>query len=114
MTQASCIGDTLYNYMAYADDITLFSTNIQYLHNLIGVCVAYSNRWKFKFGVEKSKRTIVGKCSLYQEPKWRLGDTCLCNEDSLNILGHVFILVVIMPAMSPQTNKMQTVILLAW
>ena len=26
-------GDTLYNYMAYADDITLFSTNVQDLQN---------------------------------------------------------------------------------
>ena len=32
---------------------------------------------------------IVGKCSLYQDPKWRLGDKCLCNEESLNILGPV-------------------------
>ena len=38
------IGDTLYNYMAYADDITLFSTNVQDLQNLIDVCVAYSKR----------------------------------------------------------------------
>ena len=33
---------------------------------------------------------IVGKCSLYQDPKWRLGDNRLCNEESLNILGNVF------------------------
>ena len=84
------IGDTLYNSMAYADDITLFSTNVQDLQNLIDVCDAYSKRWKFKFGVEKSKCMIVGKCPLYQDPKWRLGDKCLCNEESLNILGNVF------------------------
>ena len=29
------IGDTLYNSTAYADDITLFSTNVQDLQNLI-------------------------------------------------------------------------------
>ena len=34
------MGDTLYNSMAYADDITLFSTNVQDLQNLIDVCVA--------------------------------------------------------------------------
>ena len=84
--------------MAYADDITLFSTNIQDLQNLIDVCVlhivdvcvAYSRRWKFTFGVERSKCMIVGKCSLYQDPKWRIGDKCLCNEESLNIRGNVF------------------------
>ena len=84
------IGDTLYNYMAYTDDITLFSTNIQDLKKLIDVCVAYSKRWIFKLGVEQSKCMIVGKCSLYQNPKWRLGDKCLCNEESFNILGNVF------------------------
>ena len=84
------IGDALYNSMAYAHDITLFSTNVQDLQNLIDVCVAYSKRWRFKFGVEKWKCMIVGKCSLYQDPKWRLGDKCLCNEESLNILGNVF------------------------
>ena len=71
------IGDILYNSKAYADDITLVSTNVQDLQNLIVVCVAYSKRWRFKFGVEKSKVTIVGKCSLYQDPKWRLGDKCI-------------------------------------
>ena len=70
--------------MAYAVDITLFSTNVQDLQNLIDV---YSKRWKFKFGVEKSKCMIVGKCPLYQDPKWRLGDKCLCNEESLNPAG---------------------------
>ena len=35
------IGDTLYNYMAYADDITLFSTNVQDLQNLIDVYVMH-------------------------------------------------------------------------
>ena len=71
------IGDTLYNSMAYADDIPLFSTNVQDVRNLIGVCVAYSKRWRFKFGVEKLKCMIIGKYSLYQDPKWRLGDKCL-------------------------------------
>ena len=33
---------------------------------------------------------IVGKCSFYQDPKWRLGDKCLCNEESLNVFGIVF------------------------
>ena len=95
------IGNILYSSMAYADDITLFSTNVQDLQNLIDICVAYSKRWRFKFGVEKSKCMIVGKCSLHQDPKWRLGDKCLCNEESLNIfLVTCLIVVVIMPAMS--------------
>ena len=45
--------------MAYAEDITLFSTNVQDLQNLIDVCVAYSKRWRFKFGVEKTVVVIM-------------------------------------------------------
>ena len=33
------IGDTLYNSVAYADEITLFSTNAQDLQNVIDVCI---------------------------------------------------------------------------
>ena len=84
------IGDTLYDSMTYADDITVFSTHVQDLHSLIDVCVAYSKRWRFKFGVDKSKCMIVGKCSLYQDSKRRLDDKCLCNEKSLTLLGNVF------------------------
>ena len=46
------IGDTLYNSMAYADDITLFSTNVQYLQNLIDVCVAYSKGGNLNSGLK--------------------------------------------------------------
>ena len=53
---------------------------------------------------------IVGKCSLYQDPKWRLGDKCLCKEESLKIHGNVFN----RQLCHQQTNKMQTVILWAW
>ena len=36
------IGDVLYNSMAYADDITVFSTNAKYLKRLIDMCTMYS------------------------------------------------------------------------
>ena len=87
--------------MAYADDITLFSINIQDLQNLIDVCVAYSKRWKLKFGFEKSKYSIVGKCSLYQEPKWKLGDKINICVMKNCLMYMVMCLIVIMPATSP-------------
>ena len=37
------IGDVLYNYMAYADDITVFSTNAKDLQRLIDMCTMYSD-----------------------------------------------------------------------
>ena len=91
------IGDTLYSSMAYADDITLFSTNVQDLQNLIDICVAYSKRWRFKFGVEKSKCMIVGK--------WTQSGGLVTNvyvmKNRLIYLVTYLIVVVIMPAMSP-------------
>ena len=54
------IGDVLYNSMAYADDITVFSTNAKDLQRLIDMCTMYSDRWRFKYG-NKSKCMIIGK-----------------------------------------------------
>ena len=45
----------LYNSMAYADDITVFSTNAKDLQRLIDMCTMYSDRWRFKYGIDKSK-----------------------------------------------------------
>ena len=94
------IGDTLYNAMDYADDITLFSTNVQDLQNLIGICFACSKRWRFNFGVEQSKCMIVGKYPLNQEPKWRFRDN-VCMKNRLIYLTMCLMMIVVMPAMSP-------------
>ena len=82
------IGDMLFNSVAYADDITLFSTNIKGLQSLIDICVAYSRRWRFKFGIAKSKCMVTGAYPFSQNPRWRLGDEYLCNVDKLDILGN--------------------------
>ena len=84
------IGDMLFNSVAYADDITLFSTNIKGLQNLIDICVAYSRRWRFKFGIAKSKCMVTGAYPLSQNPRWRLGDEYLCSVDKLDILGNTY------------------------
>ena len=44
--------------MAYADDITVFSTNAKDLQRLIDMCTMYSDRWRFKYGIDKSKCMI--------------------------------------------------------
>ena len=53
------IGDALYNSMAYADDITVFSTNAKDLQRRIDMCTMYSDRWRFKYGIDKSKCMAV-------------------------------------------------------
>ena len=84
------IGDVLYNSMAYADDITIFSTNAKCLQCLIDMCAMYSDRWRFKYGIEKSKCMIIGKSPFACEPVWRLNDVSLRNVETMEILGNVF------------------------
>ena len=84
------IGDVLYNSMAYADDITVFSTNAKDLQRLIDMCTMYSDRWRFKYGIDKSKCMIIGKSPFTCEPVWRLNDVSLRNVDTIEILGNVF------------------------
>ena len=83
-------GDVLYNSMAYADDITVFSTNAKDLQRLIDMCTMYSDRWRFKYGIDKSKCMIIGKSPFTCEPVWRLNDVSLRNVDTIEILGNVF------------------------
>ena len=76
--------------MAYADDVTVFPTNVHDLQTLFDICVVYSRRWGFKFGVEQSKCMIVGKCPSYQKRKRRLDEYCIYDDEWLYILGNVF------------------------
>ena len=85
------IGDVLYNSMAYADDITVFSTNAKDLQRLIDMCTMYSDRWRFKYGIDKSKCMIIGKSPFTCEPVWRLNYVSFMrNVDTIEILGNVF------------------------
>ena len=84
------IGDVIYNSMAYADDITILSTNAKGLQCQIDMCAMYSDRWRFKYGIEKSKCMIIGKSPFTCEPVWRLNDVTLRNVETMEILGNVF------------------------
>ena len=84
------IGDVLYNSMAYADDITMFSTNAKGLQCIINMCTMYSDRWRFKYGIEKSKCMIIGKSPFTCKRVWRLNDVSLRNVETMEILGNAF------------------------
>ena len=44
-----------------------------------------------KYSESNSKRLIVGnKYHMHQKLKWRYGDNCLCNKESIYIIGNVF------------------------
>ena len=84
------IGDVIYNAMNYADDITIFSANAKGLQCLIDMCAMYSDRWKIKYGIEKSKCMIIGKYPFTCEHVWRMNDVSLRNVETTEILGNVF------------------------
>ena len=78
--------------MAYADDITLFATNVQDLQNLIDVCVAYSKRWRFKLGLKIRNERLLESGGLVTN--------VYVMKNRLIYLVTCLIVVVIMPAMS--------------
>ena len=55
------IGGFKCNSFAYADDITLICTTVTGLQTLIDICADYSSRWRFNFGIKKTKCMIYGK-----------------------------------------------------
>jgi hypothetical protein len=84
------IGKDKYNCFAYADDVTIFSSTAPGLQCLIDICTEYASLWRFRFGVNKSKCMIAGESSLKVNHKWYLGNECMENTNSLEILGNVF------------------------
>ena len=83
------IGHLLLNSYAYADDVTVFCATACGLQKLINICHEYSQRWRFKFGIKKTKCMCIGK-SLLPEFKWYLGSSPISKEPNMEILGNVF------------------------
>ena len=54
------------------------------------MCAMHSDRWRFKYGIEKSKCIIMGKSPFTCEPVWRLNDVSLRNVETMEIPGNVF------------------------
>ncbi|MCG8430992.1 MAG: reverse transcriptase family protein, partial [Candidatus Omnitrophica bacterium] len=84
------IGKYLFNFFAYADDVTLFSTTVTGLQHLIDICDAYSKAWNFNFGIKKTKCMAVGLNPFKAEPKWHLSGQVIENVELLDILGVIF------------------------
>jgi hypothetical protein len=84
------IGDVHLNSFAYADDVTVFSSTAIGLQRLIDKCYAYSQKWRFKFGIKKTKCMSIGKIPFVTNPSWSLGTSDICLEDRLEILGTTF------------------------
>ena len=92
---ASCgsgvkIGKNTFNALAYADDINLISLCVMDLQNLINICEWYAKKWRFSFGIKKTKCMIVGRTHFKDPPRWTLSGNAILNSDSIDILGTVF------------------------
>ena len=85
-----CIGSCSFNSFAYADDITIMCTTVSGLQNLIDKCVHYSKKWRFRFGINKTKCMIVSGDRLCKTPEWYLDNCLIENVKSLEILGVQF------------------------
>lgn len=82
--------DMVVNSCAYADDISLFAATVPGLQHLIDICVAYSEKYRFKFGLKRSKCVVIGKHPLITLPTWKLGMQSLVTDSDAEILGVTF------------------------
>ena len=53
------VGRCNINVLGYADDVTLISNRVTDLQNMINKCSAYAKKWRFSYGLKKSKCMIV-------------------------------------------------------
>ena len=86
----ACIDTSCFNNFAYADDITLLSTNATSLQDLIDTCFNYSEKWRFVFGAAKTKCMVAGNPILKYSPSFYLNDCCIATVDCLDVLGVKF------------------------
>ena len=84
------IGDKHVISFAYADDITLLSGTVPGLQTLIDCCANYASRWRFRFGVNKTKCVIIGQSALPRKPTWFLNSVPIETNEKLDILGVTF------------------------
>ena len=78
------------NSFAYANDVSLIANTITDLQAMINICTNYANKWRFSFGIKKSKCFIAGDIPFQSSPKWELYGNTMNIELSVEILGTIF------------------------
>ena len=76
--------------IAYADDVTLLSTNTVNMQALLSICEQYSKEWRFTFNPQKTQSLVVGKWPFCTPPDLTLYGTTLPRASSAEILGFHF------------------------
>ena len=70
--------------------MSLFSATVFGLQPLIAICLEYSNKWRFDFGIAKSKCMISGADLFCRQPSWYLGFQRMETSTELDVLGIIF------------------------
>jgi len=76
-----------FNSCAYADDISVFSSTVTGLQNLVNMCVSYAKKWRFKFGAKKTQFSTLGKPVLREVPDLFLGENVVRHRVDIELLG---------------------------
>ena len=84
------IGSSTFNSFAYADDVTLLSLCCKDLQLFIDLCESYAKKWRFSFGINKTKCMAAGRMPFKSPPRWKLGGKLIQNVEEIEILGTVF------------------------
>ncbi len=77
----------LYNAFAYADDVTIMAASVLGLQKLIPVCQDYPKKWRFTFGIKKTRCITIGSYKLCDKPVWFLDDKNIVCVKLVYILG---------------------------
>ena len=80
----------IYNSIAYADDITLLSTTVTDMQDLISMCYNYSIKWRFTYGIKETFCLTVGNKNTVKDPILHLGNERVKNVNSVEILVYCF------------------------
>ena len=84
-------GPNKFQSFANVDDINVSSATVPGLQKMTDKCLVYSNTWRFKFDIKKTKCISYGQTILKCESKWSLGQVPIDNVDNIDILGMIFI-----------------------
>jgi hypothetical protein len=84
------IDDLLLNSCTYADDVTIFSSTIPGLQQLMNISALYARRWRFSFSTKKTKCIVLGKQITKKAPTFYLNEHPISLSDQVDILGVTF------------------------
>ena len=90
------IGSSTFNSFAWrdADDVTLLSLCCKDLQLLIDLCESYAKKWRFSFGINKTKCMVDGRMPFKSPPRWKLGGKLIQNVEEIEISWELILVLI--------------------